>query len=158
MMYAAPAEVRNVLAPGGSKDDPATAASLSDDDLTAAITRAGNRVDTRLAGRYAVPFDPAPDVIHDLTVDLAAYEATLTFRKGRDFESNLDPVYLRGQAAMTLLGQIASGQVELEPQAVESDTSTVVNRYAGSLFGLESAHLGYTPRGPRVPRFPPGWW
>lgn len=159
MVYATPGDVRAVLAPGGSQDDPATAASLGDDDLTGAITAASNEVDARLAGRYQVPFDPPPPLIHDLVTDLAAYRATLIFRKGRDFESNLDPVYLRGQDAAKLLDQLASGQIELEPQAAETNTSTVVNRYAGSLFDLESAHLSYTPRGPRMPRFQPGgWW
>lgn len=118
MPYATPGDVRAVLTPGGgdqASTDPATAAQATDDEVNAALGRAQARIDGRLAGVYAVPFNPAPPLIAGIAVDLAAYDLTLTFRKGKDFGSNLDPMYLRYKDAVALLDGLADGTVTLGP-------------------------------------------
>lgn len=136
MAYATPADVRAVLVPGGGDEpsvDPATAASVSDDEINQAISKVSALVDARLTGSYATPFNPTPPLITNLIADLAAYEVTLTFLKSKDFDTALDPVYLRGQAANRLLDQLADGTVTLDSQ--ESDI-TVVNQF-DSLFDTQ---------------------
>src|SRR5881396_3781198 len=144
-MYATAGTVRAVLA----RDTTApigTAAELSDADITAAITSAQAQVDGRLAVRYSVPFtDPVPQLVADITRDIAAYLSDLTYRQGKDYESQMDPVVLRYQQALSLLGQIAGGQIDLPVSPGTAETGgllTAHNRYDGNLFGLSDFGLG----------------
>lgn len=91
-----------------------TAASLEDPQIDDAIAEAASRIDGRLGSLYLVPFaDPAPDLVQTIARDLAAFLADLTFREVRDYQSQLNPVYIRYQEALTLLKEIAEGKVSL---------------------------------------------
>jgi phage gp36-like protein len=123
-----------------------TAAELGDADITSAITSAESEVDAALAVRYTTPFaDPVPQLVQDLTRDIAAYLADLLYRQGKDYETTNDPVLLRYQRAKDLLDKLASGKRDLPsgPPVVEgAATMRAHNRYTGDLFGLDDFGLG----------------
>lgn len=144
--YCTVADVRGVLAPDA--DDPSgTAAVLSDDQITAVIDDAQTEVDARLGVRYEVPFaDPVPQPVKQITRDVAAYLATLTYRKTLDL-SDQDPVVLRYTRAMNLLTAISKGQADLEVPTGDPEPETVggmhgVNRYEGRMFTPGQFGLG----------------
>lgn len=146
-MYASVDDVRAVLArnPG---QVPNTAASLDDAAITSHITSAEAQVNGRISGRYTVPFTDAdvPKLVADITRDIAAYLCDLTFRQGTDYESDRDPVVLRYQQAQQLLGQIATGAIDLPiPDGDGGEGGGLLvarNRYSGNLFGLSDFGLG----------------
>jgi phage gp36-like protein len=145
-VYAQVDEVRTVLARDPSQYAN-TAASLDDAAITGHIASAQAQVDGRLSGRYTVPFpaDAVPQLVVDITRDIAAYLADLTYRQGLDYETDRDPVVLRYQQAMQMLGQIAAGQIDLPVEPGTSETGgllTARNRYNGDLFGLSDFGLG----------------
>lgn len=147
MPYAVPDDVRGVLA--GSELLAGTAASLTDTDLVTAIDEAQQEVDGRLAARYAVPFtDPPPAVVASVTRDIAAWLATLTWRRGEPIAAT-EPAALRYQRAEGLLGQLASGNLSLDvdPAPVAASQAAVANRYDGDLFGPDDFGLGPAPAG-----------
>jgi phage gp36-like protein len=65
---------RNVVL--GFVDYDASGAAATDElaFITAAIATADHHIDSILANRYAVPFTTAPDLVCDLSCDLALYE------------------------------------------------------------------------------------
>lgn len=148
-MYATPTTVRAVLA----RDTTAptgTAAELSDTVINTAITQAQAQVDGRLANRYTTPFvDPAPQLVQDITRDIAAYLSDLTYRQGKDYETQLDPVVMRYQQAQTLLEQIATGHIDLPvaPGVTESGVMRGIQPYSGNLFAMEDYGLEVRPSG-----------
>jgi len=144
-VYATPTDVRDVLA-RDSASPTGTAAELSDAKVTEQIVSAQAQVDGRLSARYTVPFnDPAPQLVRDITRDIAAYGADLVYRQGLDYETDRDPVMLRYQQALALLAQIASGAIDLpvDPGTAESGgVMRGVNQYDGRLFGMDDFGLG----------------
>lgn len=118
--YTTKEQVRLALARDASDVD-GTAASLPDPVIMDAIAEAQSRVDTRLAGRYEVPFDPdVPAQVGFITRDIAMWLAWLTFREVRDLNTELDPIYLRYKAAEALLIDLQNGKTTL-PDAPDSD-------------------------------------
>ena len=140
-------QVRRVLA--GSENLSGTAAGLSDEDIADAISRAQTEVDGRLAVRYATPFTDPPQMVVDITLDVAAYLATLTSRRGEQVQA-AEPVALSYQRAQSLLGQVAGGQIPLTVlDQTETANSTVEthNPYDGDLFQPDDFGLGLAPVG-----------
>jgi phage gp36-like protein len=91
-----------------------TAASLSDESLLAAIVEASDRINSKLAGLYNVPFEePIPALVGTIATNLAAYYAYLTFREVRDLNSQFDPVYLRYKEADNDLLSLQQGKSKL---------------------------------------------
>ena len=137
-------------------DTDGTAASMLDGSLLEfQIVAAQAIVDGYLAGRYQVPFadGSVPPLVTALTVDLAAYRATLTYRQSVDLGVD-DPVRLRYADAMVMLRAVADGSMDLPVIPVPggdapgtSGTVSVRNPYVGRLFGPEDFGLGYA--GPR---------
>src|SRR3954463_10997354 len=129
MSYATPATVREALAPEGDTGA-ATAAALTDEQLSDAIAEAQSEVDARLA---QAPFadGSVPGVVSSITRDVAAYLATLTHRRGNPLPSD-HPVALRYLRAEQLLGQGAAGNLELGGDAGSgSSEAQVANPYEG---------------------------
>lgn len=154
MPYCTADEVRGVLA-RDVLDLVGTAGSLADVDLLDYhVGAAQAEVDARLANRYVTPFtDPAPALVKSLTVDVAAYLATLTYRQSVDLEPT-DPVALRYARAQDLFKGIANGSVDLPGAQVPGDggasssgTVTVRNPYVGKLFDPDDLGLGYAQPG-----------
>lgn len=138
--------VRQVLSPDG---DPSatlgTAASLSDEEIQEAIDEGAAEIDARLGARYTVPFEaPIPSILEKLNRDIAAYLATLVYRRGDPIDSN-DPVQLRYNRAQGLLTAIQNGKAELSVDTgalAESGDAEVINPYEGDLFELGDFALG----------------
>lgn len=152
MAYCKPDDVRQVLA-RDLDDLEGTAGEMLDEDLLEGqIVSAAGEVDARLAGRYRVPFadGQVPTLVRSLTIDVAAYLATLTYRQNKDLGTD-QPVRLRYQRALDLLAALSKGDMDLP--AVPTDDGgqtpttaaavTVRNPYEGRLFGMDDFELGY---------------
>lgn len=152
MAYSSPYDVRNALTPGGLTDDVETAAGLSDDQLKDAIAEADSAINAVLNGRVLVPgvsvtqgsvvVVVAPAPLRYWSRDIAAWLATLTFKRNKDVTAN-DPVRQRYDFAMAQLAKIASGEYALpDPPftpvpGTGGDGITIVNLWDGDLFGGE---------------------
>lgn len=149
-MYSSPADVRNALTPGAVEDDVTTAASFEDDQITDAIKEADGMIDTYLSGRFGIPTDPDATPPSSVAVypvrawsrDIAAYLATLTYRKSKDLQPD-DPVRLRFNWVIGVLEKIAAG--DLTPNLPQPPTPSdgfgpqgafVYNQYNGKLFTM----------------------
>lgn len=147
--YIAPQDLRDALA--GTENLPGTAATLGDDDLRDAIRRAQAEVDARLQTRgYAAPFTDPPDLVIDITTDIAAYLATLTYRRGEPINRD-EPIALAYTRAETLLGQISSGAATLSAPTGEKeaagDAGAVQNPISGDLWSAGDFALTTRPAG-----------
>lgn len=146
-MYTTPSKVRGALTPSGSESDLSTAAGFSDVQLNATIIEAQAVVDSYLSSQYPVPLPAAvlqpdgtaPEPVGSLTRDIAAYYATLTYRRGKDI-TETDPVVRRYNAAINLLARLASGQSTIpgleNPAGGGGDMVAVVN-VLPDIFGQE---------------------
>lgn len=145
--YTDVAAVRLALSPGGDDTDLGTAASLDDADLQAAIDDATDEINGKIATRYQLPLSPVPTILNRIARDIAAYFATLTFRRGDPLVAN-DPVQLRYNAAEALLTQIQNGTLTLDstdPNA-EAELSPMFvdpTQQRTSLFGVPDHPLEY---------------
>lgn len=179
MTYCTVRDVRNALTPDatnlpGERD---TAASLADWQIDDAIQEAETILNSHVLPRYVVgtedveqivvAADPEadPEVFEETdtvtvakapirwwTRSIAAYYATLTFRKSKDIAED-DPVRLRYQAVMAHLRDVRDGRLDL-PGFVPSESSssgevTVVNQYEGKMFDLDDFSLGYGGSSPQ---------
>ena len=143
LSYCAPADVRNNVA--GTDSGTGTCAQLSDPELGTAINRASSRVSAWTGETYD-PTVPPPDLIFDLTVQLATYYGTLIYRKGKALPAE-DPVMLGYQDAMTTLKAISSGSVTVVPSPpdeppgtpVEPSAARVINTIPACFTGGDSA-------------------
>jgi phage gp36-like protein len=142
MAYATPATVREALAPEG--DTAGTAASLSDSQLNDAITEATSEIDSTIQG---APFTgTVPAVVSSIARDVAAYLASLAYRKGVELPSD-HPVALRYARAEMLLGKAAKGQLDLSGESESLSLEVgVANPYEGDLFTLEDFGIGVDER------------
>lgn len=157
MAYATADDVRGVVQPTLDVTD--TPADLDDTKLEASIQAASAQVDGALARRYNVPFDPCPDLVHELVVAIAAWLAQLTWRRDVDVTER-DPIQLRYQWATGILGQLAAGDIDLPGETPGSDGPperrgvVAVQPGAGRLFGLRDFGLRRTYGG----RVESDWW
>ena len=74
--------VRAALNPDGGDADLGSAAGMSDTQLGAACVEADTEVIGRVYKRYPTLPDPGPPLLVSIAVDIAAYLATLTVRRG----------------------------------------------------------------------------
>lgn len=86
------------------------AASVDGEVVAKAIADAQAEIDSRLATKYTVPFNPVPALVASIAQDIAAYLADLTFRENRDYQTELSPIYLRYQRAQAQLGRLQTGE------------------------------------------------
>lgn len=157
MSYTDPTKIRQLLDPAGNAGS-GSAASLEDPILQGAADRASSEVNSRLGGRYRVPFPaPYPDLVVRIATDLAAYDATLSFYGSTDI-TDTDPVVRRYKESMQLLIDISAGRADLflgesdvDPPQELGGRASVRNPYTGSLFGPED--FGLRTQGGLT-----GWW
>jgi phage gp36-like protein len=143
-LYTTRDEVRLALSPGGDVADEGSAASLSDDDLDDAVADAQAEVDARIGGnRFTAA--TVPELVQNLTRDIAAYLATLTHRRGDPIDPN-DPVQKRYDRAQGILRDIQAGKIELTGEPDESVDAWVENVYSGDLFPMEELGIGAASR------------
>lgn len=174
-MYCSVQDVRLALAPISMWNDPSTAATLPDAQIEDAIGEAEGTVNAYLALRYTIetapveeldipvadpptfhPMDVAPVPVRGWTRTIAAYLATLTYRKGKDLGPD-DPIRLRYNMVMGFLEAVRDHRMSIDLIEVTSDAGeggvTVVNQYEGHLFDLEDVGLGFA--GKNMQRFEP---
>jgi len=156
MVYASPADIRKAIAPQSAWAN--TAATMTDAELQDQELEAAAIVDGYLALRYTTPLPvPIPQLVRGATRSVAAYLATLTYRRAKDLTPE-DPIALRYQSALSVLERLAAGAIALPGNGTGGEGSddlsgdvTVVNTYTGTLFPLtefESPESwGVTPRG-----------
>ena len=128
-------DVRNALAADGQTSGTNTAADMDDNALTDAIAEASSVVDSYVGGPYDIG-DTVPAMVIYWTRDVAAFLATCTWRRSKDFAA-LDPVLLRYQFTISRLAGIFTGTTAMpSDQMPTSDvfTGSVNNWYSGDLF------------------------
>jgi phage gp36-like protein len=145
--------VREALNPDGGGDvDLGSAAGMSNSGLQAACDEADAEVTGRIFNRYPTLPAPAPAMVVSIAVDIAAYLATLTFRRGDPIVPG-HPVLLRYQRAQALLGQIAAGTMPLvgveTVDAQHASDAEIFNPTQGDMF---------TPRDVGMRRTVDGSW
>lgn len=158
MAYSTPAMVRKALVASSDGNMPTepthTAADLSNEQLTDAIAEADAMIDSYLSRFYAVPVaesgSPAavPHPIDYWSRNIAAYNATLSFRGSQDF-ADQDPVARRYNATVEALKAVSAGAVGLNLPKNSTDSMAAgagepINPYVGELFTLDDFALGYT--------------
>lgn len=123
MTYCTLADILDVMDEAdviGYTDDEDTG-SVNTDATDKAISGAAALIDVRVASRYDVPFDPVPDMVKALAVDIAAYK--ISSRRGsapEEFRTKFDD-------AVRLLKDIGSGNAVL-PGAASATTSASNDR------------------------------
>jgi len=160
--YTTPDKVRTILARDDSQVS-RTAASLDDAHINDAIQQASDIIDGYLGSRYTVPFGPTvPSLVSTIAEAIAAYRADLTYRQGVDYDSELDPVYLRVKECVQQLKDIRDGKMDIpgipkpDGSGIPIGGATVINPYAGTLFWPADFDLVqdlFPHRDPRV-----GWF
>ena len=128
-LYATVDDLRLIL--DGTDAGTGTAAQLTDAQLTLALRAASNRVSVFAGNVYdsSSPQAVPPDIFHDLTLDLAAFWATVTYRKSKAMAAD-DPVMLRYKDASAMLIAVRDGKLRLDvgtPGSVGQETGHVVN-------------------------------
>jgi hypothetical protein len=154
VIYASVNDVREALAPEGDFNNTATAASLSDAQLTDSLVEASSEVDAKVKG---APFTTPtlPPIVQSITRDVAAYKATLTHRKGLELPPT-HPVALRFAWAENMLTLATQGKLDLsqDTEGTAGDVA-VANGYEGDLFTLEGEGIGVDTR--VLPPWNGGW-
>jgi phage gp36-like protein len=137
MNYCSIEDVRLALVEDGTEDGTNTASDMDDQTIDDSIAEATSQVDIYIGGPYRLDLgDQVPDSVRYLTRDVAAFLATCTWRKSKDFTA-MDPVYLRWQWAIQQLNSISSGAAEIPGGTGPSSSNagaTVVNIYPFNLF------------------------
>lgn len=130
-LYATTTDLRATLA--GTDSGTGTAAALTDNQLTLALTSASNRISV-FAGAVFDSSTPAavpPDIFHDLCLDLAAFIATTTYMKSKVIGPT-HPVWLRYTEAQKLLDDVRDGKLRLDIYAAGSTgqetAARIINR------------------------------
>lgn len=144
MGYCTTGDVALALEPSAGVPAGTTAASLPDDQLQDAVDEASATVYSYVHDRYPITLNQdgiaTAQVIRFVTRNIAAYLATLTWRRGKDFTED-DPVRLRYIHTMSLLERVQNGTAAL-PIELEGggtvDEPEAYNLYEGHLFGPHS--------------------
>jgi phage gp36-like protein len=146
--YCLPADIRSNVA--GTDAGTGTCAMLEDAQLSAAIAKASAKVSSYAGTAWFVdandPVIVIPDLIVTVTVQLATFYATLTYRKGKVLQPG-DPVLLGYQDAIATLKDIVSGLIEVvpvPPADAISSAGKVINKLP-AIFSYDDA--GVLPDG-----------
>lgn len=139
-LYATLADLR--LTMDGTDSGTGTAAQLTDAQLTLALQAASNRVSVYAGNVYdsSSPQAVPPDIFHDLTLDLAAFWATVTYRKSKALAPD-DPVRLRYNDAQQILNNVRDGKLRLDvqiPGDVGQEVGVVINNIPNVFTGDDS--------------------
>lgn len=162
--YCTVRDVRIALTPEGVEQGQPrgeTGAILPDWQITDAINEAEGLINAYVAKRYVItpeeveeinPENPgetwvyfvAPSPLRGWTRNIAAWLATLTYRKNKDIGED-DPVRLRFNMTMASLTSVKDHSIDLALPINEVGTneSIALNLYDEPLFQLEDFNLGY---------------
>jgi phage gp36-like protein len=166
-MYCLPSDIRANV--GGTDAGTGTCAALEDYQLNAAIAQASAKVSAYVGTSYTVdaadPVIVVPDLVKSLTVQIATYYATLTYRKGKAL-AQFDPVILGYQDAMATLKDVVAGNIEVAPTPPADPTDKpghVINTIPSIFTYEDSATVpnrrgGIEAAGAPGARFGEGWY
>lgn len=110
--YATPDDVRGAITRDLTKLKQ-SAASMSDEQIQANIDNAQSQVDGKLRRLYSVPFNPVPAMIKSITIDIAGFLSTASYRQERETKE-IDPIVRRYNRAHDMLCYLAEGHYALE--------------------------------------------
>ena len=114
MAYSTDTQVRIVLIGRRSEDRNETVNELDGDQIENAIADADAQIDLVLRRRYSLPLqEPVPSIVNTLSINIATYLASLTFRGTTPLDGS-DPTVLRYERARRLLEDIRNGRVDLD--------------------------------------------
>lgn len=136
MAYSTEQQVRSILVGRRGEDRGETPNELDNDQIEFAIRDADAQIDMVLRRRYVVPVEPVPALVNALSVNIAAYLATLMF-KGTTVLDATDPSAIRYDRARRLLADIQGGRVDID--AVEQ--TTAAGEVDGAVFNLLDSPL-----------------
>lgn len=166
-MYCLPSDIRSNVA--GTDAGTGTCAALEDPQLLAAIAQASSKVSAYVGTSFVVdaadPVIVVPDLVKNLTIQIATFYATLTYRKGKELAA-MDPVYLGYQDAMATLKDVVAGNIEVAPTAPADPTDkpgTVIQTIP-SIFTYSDSGVvpnrrgGIEAAGAPGARFGEGWY
>lgn len=95
-----------------------TPAEINPAVVQLAITQASSKVSAWTSNTWGIDGKgnavPVPPIIQSITINVAAYYATLSYRKNKPLETN-DPVLLRYQDAVSDLTAIMNNQITPDP-------------------------------------------
>ena len=140
-LYATVEDLRQVMS--GTDSGTGTAVQLSTEQLTLALYRASNTVSVYAGGVYdgSTPEATPPAILHDLTLDLAAFWAAKTYLKWKSIEAT-SPIFIAYQNAMSMLNGVRNGTILLDvapaPGIAGGETGTVINRIPRVFTGRDS--------------------
>lgn len=105
--------------------DDDTAGSIDASVIEAAIAWADSRIDAYCSEKYALPFDPVPPVIRDISVDMAVYKL---FARRQAVPEDRAKTYTE---ALQFLRDLAAGKaragLQPEPEAPEQTGHSAVS-------------------------------
>lgn len=160
VLYASVADLREVLS--STDSGIGTPAQLSDEQLTLALYSASNRVSVysgMLWDSSTSDWVPPP-ILHDITLDLAAFFAWKTYLKGKSIATD-HPAFIAYQNATSLLNDVRDGKVRLDVEAAGAlgpqDSATVINRIPQIFTGYDS-NTRVNRSGVLETDTPPGMW
>lgn len=151
-MYTTADEVRLVLT-RNLEQVKGNAAGLEDSAIEENIESACQRINGKLSMIYKVPFtEPVPKLVRDIARDIAAFLSDLTYREIRDYESNLNPVYLRYTEALKLLEQLSKGQLVVpgDPAPTEPSEQTGLDVVAIYQVDTSAVDDAFNPKSRRI--------
>jgi phage gp36-like protein len=159
-LYATTSDLRLVL--DGTDAGSGTAAQLSDAQLTLAIEAASTRVSTYTGTVWdsSTPAAVPPDLLKDLTLDLAAWWATTYYSKHKEMSAQ-HPVVLRYAEAMKVLEAIRSGEIRPDvqpPGGVGAETGHINNPLPPIFTGDDSNTVFDPSTGTIEADTPPDQW
>ncbi len=139
-LYASVADLRAVMS--GTDSGTGTAAQLTDAQLELALYAASNRVSVYAGNIYdsSTPAATPPPILHDLTLDLAAFWAAKTYMKNKAIETT-SPIYIAYTNAMQMLKDVRDGRILLDPApapGIGDEVGTVINRIPPVFTGRDS--------------------
>lgn len=139
-LYATVADLRNVM--GGTDSGTGTAAQLTDDQLTLALYAGSNRVSVFTGNVFdsSVPQADPPPILHDLTLDLAAFWAWKTYLKGKSMPAD-HPAFIAYSNANAILEDVRDGKISLSvgvAPGIGDEIGTVINRVPAIFTGRDS--------------------
>jgi hypothetical protein len=140
VLYAAIPDLRTVLQ--STDGGVGTPAELSDSQLSLALSAASNRISVYFGSVMdgSSQQATAPDIFHDLTLDLAVFFSWRTYLKGKVMPND-HPAYLAYQNAMQMLNDVRDGKLRLDPAVaglINEETGTVINRIPNIFTGNDS--------------------
>lgn len=140
VLYATVADLQSVLS--STDSGIGTPAELNTQQLTLALTTASNRISVYSGQVWdsSTPQLVPPDILHDLTLDLAAFWAWKTYLKGKSIAVD-HPAFIAYQNAQSILNDVRDGKVNLDitPEGgVGDETALVLNSIPQIFSGADS--------------------